>query len=65
MFFTLLNIARFLKVNPEDALSSTLDKFTKRFKLIEESAKQSNIEIKSMTLEEMDNLWNNIKRKSQ
>lgn len=59
--FVILNLARFLDMSPEKALTLTLAKFEKRFQKIEEHAKQNGIEIDSMTLEQMDALWNEAK----
>jgi tetrapyrrole methylase family protein/MazG family protein len=56
LLFTIVNIARFLKTDPEDALRSTIDKFLRRFSYIEK-----NTDIKNASLETMDTLWNNIK----
>ena len=61
VFFSMLNLARFLKINPELALKKTLDKFTDRFKKIEEHAAQIGKPIESLTLEEMDSIWNKAK----
>lgn len=59
--FVILNLARFLDMSPEKALALTLAKFEKRFLKIEEHAKQNGIEIHSMTLDQMDTLWNEAK----
>ena len=56
LLFTIVNIARFLSVDPEDALRSTSDKFTRRFSYIE-----NNTDIRSATAETMDKLWNDSK----
>ncbi len=58
LLFTVVNIARFLSVDPEDALRETSDKFIKRFGYIEQ-----NTDIRSASLETMDNLWNESKKK--
>lgn len=57
LFFSCVNVARFLKVDEEIALNYTIDKFIKRFAYIEEIAKEKNIEITNMNVEEMDKLW--------
>ena len=57
LFFSCVNVARFLKVDEELALNYTIDKFIKRFAYIEKSAKEKNIELTDMSLEEMDKLW--------
>ena len=58
VLFATVNVARFLNVEPELALTSTIEKFIDRFEYIEENA-DGNIE--SMSLEEMDKLWNRAK----
>lgn len=57
LFFSCVNVARFLKVDEELALNYTIDKFIKRFAYIEKSAKEKSIELTDMSLEEMDKLW--------
>ena len=57
LFFSCVNVSRFLKVDEELALNYTIDKFIKRFAYIEKSAKEKNIELTDMSLEEMDKLW--------
>lgn len=57
LIFSCVNIARFLKVDEEIALNCTIDKFIKRFQYIERAAKDKNIELTSMTLDEMNELW--------
>ncbi len=61
LIFALINYARFINVNPEDALEKTNKKFIKRFAYIEEQAKQSNRKIQDLTLAEMDVFWNEAK----
>ncbi len=62
LLFALVNYSRFLKVDPEAALERTNLKFMRRFKFIEERAEKENKKLDSMTLEEMDNIWNEAKR---
>jgi len=62
LLFSLVNLSRFIDVNPEDALRKTITKFTKRFHYIEEKLKSKNTSIESSTLEEMDILWEEAKR---
>lgn len=59
--FSIVNYARFLKINPEDALRKTIEKFMFRFQKIEEYAKVNNLELDRMTLEEMDEVWVKVK----
>ena len=56
LLFTIVNIARFLSVDPEDALRSTSDKFTRRFSYIE-----SNTDIRDADTDTMEKLWNDSK----
>ncbi|HLV69166.1 MAG TPA: nucleoside triphosphate pyrophosphohydrolase [Xanthomarina sp.] len=62
VLFSLVNYARFLKINPENALERTNKKFSKRFQYIEEKAKSLNKDLKNMTLAEMDVFWDEAKR---
>ena len=62
LFFALINYARFLKIDPEAAIERTNIKFKKRFEYIESVAKEKEIELDHMTLEEMDNIWNTAKK---
>ena len=57
LLFSLINLSRFLHINPENALEQTNKKFIKRFQFIEEQARASNRTLSEMTLEEMDELW--------
>jgi len=61
VFFALVNYARFLNVNPENALRKTNEKFIKRFNYIEEKLKQNNKSLEQSNLEEMDKYWNESK----
>lgn len=61
LLFSLINFARFLQVDPENALERTNKKFIRRFTLMELEAKKQSRMLHNMTLEEMDDLWNNIK----
>lgn len=61
VLFSMINYARFLGVNPENALESTNKKFIKRFQYLENSAKEIGKDMKDMTLEEMDIYWNKAK----
>jgi tetrapyrrole methylase family protein / MazG family protein len=56
LLFTIVNISRFLKTDPEDALRSTIDKFIRRFSYIEKQT-----DIREASLDTMDKLWNDIK----
>ena len=60
--FSLINYARFLQIDAENALEMTNKKFIHRFTQMEEKAMQSGKNLDSMTLEEMDAIWNTIKQ---
>tara|TARA_B100000929_G_C15447563_1_gene400080 strand:+ start:263 stop:1036 length:774 start_codon:yes stop_codon:yes gene_type:complete len=62
VLFSMVNYARFLKVNPENALERTNKKFIKRFQYLESKAKENNKALKDMTLAEMDVFWNEAKK---
>lgn len=61
VLFSMINYARFLKVNPENALERTNKKFIKRFQYLESKAKEMDKSLKDMTLAEMDVFWNEAK----
>ena len=62
VFFSLVNFARFLQVDAENALERTNKKFIDRFTKMETEALKDGKHLHDMTLEEMDALWNNIKK---
>lgn len=62
VFFALTNYARFLGVNPENALRKTNEKFISRFSYIEKKIKESGKSLSESTLEEMDKFWEESKR---
>ena len=62
VLFSMINYARFLKVDPESALERTNKKFIKRFQYLEEKAKAVNKPLKEMTLAEMDVFWEEAKK---
>ena len=61
LLFSIVNLARFLKVDPEEALNMTNAKFIKRFDFVEQGAIKLNKRLEDMTLEEMDKLWKKAK----
>jgi XTP/dITP diphosphohydrolase len=61
VLFSMVNYARFLKINPENALERTNKKFIKRFQYLEEKAKETGKTLKEMTLAEMDVFWEEAK----
>lgn len=62
VLFSMINYARFLKVNPENALERTNKKFIKRFQYIEKKAKETGKTLQDMSLSEMDVYWNEAKQ---
>ncbi len=60
--FSVINAARLYKLNPDNALEHTNQKFISRFTYVEHQAKKLGKELKNMTLDEMDNLWNEAKK---
>ena len=62
LLFSLINYARFVDINPEDALEKTNKKFIKRFQYLEEKAKEKGKNLKDMSLAEMDVYWNEAKK---
>ena len=61
IIFSLVNAARLYDLNPDTALEKTNGKFRRRFGYVEEKAKEQGRNIKELTLEEMDALWNEAK----
>ncbi|RLD28704.1 MAG: nucleoside triphosphate pyrophosphohydrolase [Bacteroidetes bacterium] len=61
VMFSLVNYARFININPENALEATNKKFTKRFQYLENKAKTLNKLLSEMTLAEMDVYWEEAK----
>ena len=62
LIFALINYARFIDINPENALERTNKKFIKRFNYLEENVKKTGKSLKNMTLAEMDVYWNEAKK---
>ncbi|MFA5833511.1 MAG: nucleoside triphosphate pyrophosphohydrolase [Bacteroidota bacterium] len=63
VLFSLVNYARFINVDPEESLHSTIQKFTTRFQYIEQKLLEQQKDIHNTSLEEMDALWNEAKGK--
>src|SRR4030043_224735 len=61
ILFMLVNVSRFIGVNPEDALRKTITKFISRFRYIEMKAADNGRKLSDMTLSEMDKLWEEAK----
>lgn len=64
VLFSIVNYARFINVNPEDALRRTIEKFSSRFREMEKGFIEEGRDIHTLTLEEMDDRWNKIKKKN-
>lgn len=63
LMFSLVNYARFIQVDPENALERTNRKFRSRFEQMEHMAREAGRQLHELSLEEMDALWNKAKRK--
>lgn len=61
LLFAAVNVSRFLKVDPEQALNAATDKFIKRFAAIEETVKKTGHDMKELSLSELDGIWNDVK----
>ncbi len=61
LLFSVVNVCRFLNVNPEIALNKTVNKFISRFKMMEKYSKKMGKKLEEMTLEELDKLWDEAK----
>jgi len=62
LIFSVINMARFINIDPEEALESTNKKFIKRFQYMEDEVKENKKSLKKMTLEEMNNYWEKSKK---
>lgn len=62
IFFSMVNVSRFMGVNPEDALRGTIEKFIRRFNYVERKFSEMNRNMKDSTLEEMDTYWDEAKK---
>lgn len=65
LMFSMINYARFLQIDAENALERTNKKFIHRFTMMEQEALSSGKDLKEMTLEEMDSIWNSIKQQGR
>ena len=63
LLFSIINVARLCDIHPDNALEKTNAKFIRRFNYVEESAIAGGRNLKEMSLEEMDALWNEAKRR--
>jgi len=64
VLFSMINYARFIGINPEDALERTNKKFIQRFQYLEERAAATNRKLADMTLDEMEAIWQEAKTMS-
>ena len=64
LFFSVINYVRFLKVDAENALELTNKKFIKRFTLMEKRVQENGRKLIDMSLEEMDSIWNEVKKQN-
>ena len=62
VLFSCVNIARFIDVDSEEALTASTDKFMSRFSLVEQMASEQGIDMKSSSIEELDKLWDKAKK---
>ncbi len=62
VLFSLVNLARFVKVNPEDALRLSINRFVERFQFIEQQASSSGRTVNDLSIEEMNRLWEEAKQ---
>jgi MazG family protein len=62
LLFTVVNLSRFLKADPSRALAATNRTFERRFRELERRAREQGRDLESMTLQEMDGIWEDIKR---
>mgnify|MGYP001595884036 CR=1 FL=1 len=65
LLFVIVNIARFLEIDPEAALRRTIEKFTSRFHYIERSLQKRGKTLQESNLLEMDRLWGEAKKKNK
>ncbi len=65
LLFSMINAARLYKINPENALEKCNQKFIRRFNYVEQKSIQEGKDLKDMTLEEMDQYWNEAKKKER
>ncbi len=65
LLFVMVNISRFLRMNPEEALRKTIEKFIRRFNYIERSLHKKGKSFRQSNLIEMDQLWKEAKKKKK
>ena len=62
VLFSLVNVGRFIKLNPEEAMRKAIDRFFERFKYIETETTKRGLDLKDLSLQEMDKYWNEAKK---
>lgn len=62
LIFSVVNVSRILSIDAEEALTKTVTKFVERFSFIESTANSKGLNLDSMTLSEMDKLWDEVKK---
>ena len=65
VMFSLINAARLYHINPDNALEQTNRKFIRRFNYLEQRVKEQGRNLKDMTLQEMDQFWDEAKASEQ
>ncbi len=65
LIFSCVNVARFVKVDPEKSLSDATDKFIRRFEMVEQLAEKRRLKMEEMPLSELDKLWEEAKAQLQ
>ena len=62
LLFSAVNVSRFVKTDPEEALSRATDKFIRRFRKVDEQVRAEGRSMEDMTPEELDALWEHAKK---
>jgi len=65
LLFSLVNISRFVGVNAENALRKSTNKFIRRFQAVEQQVRERDLNMEHMTLEELDEYWEHVKREEK
>ncbi len=65
LLFSMVNISRFLKLDPEESLTASTNKFLDRFSKVESLANERGINMKTASLEELDALWDEVKKQNR
>ncbi len=64
LLFACVNVCRFAKTDGEEALTAATDKFARRFKITEELARENGVDMKTASIEELDRLWDEAKKRT-